>query len=233
MIKISIHSIPKPSNQNPKECPACCVIQLAIDRPNYAFDAPLAFPVPFVVVGIGIGPPGEFSFRAVKTSTPVSVTSKVCSMRMLALDHKREMIFVHTKLSSPLAINSYICPLIRPIDLPRLPKRKDGLDCESHSGFAYSCHPILRIMRYPRWGMEFGVDAMAAPGRDDTAVPGLRMLLDDATKLSYWGSGLHELNCHIQAFPRRFNYSNRVRVCLGSIAHIICFVDICVITLVI
>jgi hypothetical protein len=31
--------------------------------------------------GIGIGPPGEFSFAAVKTSTPVSVTSMVCSTR--------------------------------------------------------------------------------------------------------------------------------------------------------
>ena len=30
-------------------------------------------------VGIGIGPPGEFSSLAVKTSTPVSVTRSVCS----------------------------------------------------------------------------------------------------------------------------------------------------------
>lgn len=211
----------------------CCVIQLGTDRPNYALDAPLAFAVSFVVVGIGIGPPGEFSFAAVKTSTPVSVTSKVCSIRMLAFGHKREMLFVHTKLSCPFAINSYVCPVIRPIDFPRFSKRKDGLDCERHSGFAYSYRPILGIMRYPRRGMEFGVDAMATPVRDNTTVSGLGMLLNDATKLSYWGAGLHELNCLIQAFPCRFNYSDRVWVCLGSIADIIRFVDISVITLVI
>jgi hypothetical protein len=31
--------------------------------------------------GIGIGPPGEFSNLAVRTSTPVSVTRRVCSMK--------------------------------------------------------------------------------------------------------------------------------------------------------
>lgn len=31
-------------------------------------------------VGIGTGPPGESAFRAVKTSTPVSVTRRVCSV---------------------------------------------------------------------------------------------------------------------------------------------------------
>ena len=56
--------------------------------PNYALDAPLVFAAPFVAVGIGIGPPGESSFRAVRTSTPVSVTSMVCSLHMLALDRK-------------------------------------------------------------------------------------------------------------------------------------------------
>lgn len=43
----------------------------------------LPFPVPVVfsltTSGIGIGLPGEFSNLAVNTSTPVSVTSKVCS----------------------------------------------------------------------------------------------------------------------------------------------------------
>ena len=34
---------------------------------------------PLVGVGIGIGPPGELGFLAVKTSTPVSVTNMVCS----------------------------------------------------------------------------------------------------------------------------------------------------------
>ena len=185
-------------------------------------------------MGIGTGPPGEFSFAAVKTSTPVSVTSKVCSICvMLELDHKREILFVRTKLSSPFAINSYICPVIRPINFPRFSQRKYRLNCESHSCFAYSYSLIFAIMRYPRRGMEFGVDAMATPGRDNTTAPVLCMLLNDATKVSYWHSRLHKLNCLIQAFPCCFNYSDRVWVCLGSIAHIIRFVNISVITVVI
>lgn len=40
--------------------------------------------LPLSVVGMGIGPPGESSSLAVKTSTPVSVTSKVCSPEILA-----------------------------------------------------------------------------------------------------------------------------------------------------
>jgi hypothetical protein len=43
-----------------------------------------AFSVPLVVIGMGIGPPGEFSFLAVKTSTPVSVTNRVCSIHLSA-----------------------------------------------------------------------------------------------------------------------------------------------------
>lgn len=36
-------------------------------------------PYSSALFGIGMGPPGESSFLAVNTSTPVSVTSKVCS----------------------------------------------------------------------------------------------------------------------------------------------------------
>lgn len=60
-----------------------CFTQPRIDRQDYSLVVPLAFDVPFSTVGIGIGPPGEFSFLAVKTSTPVSVTSKVCSIDKL------------------------------------------------------------------------------------------------------------------------------------------------------
>lgn len=76
---------------------------------------------PSVATGIGTGPPGEAALPAVKTSTPVSVTSKVCSVRILAMSHEREAIPVRTKLSSPLAINGHISPFIRPVNLTRFP----------------------------------------------------------------------------------------------------------------
>lgn len=63
-------------------------MQLTIGRPRYVSDALLASVGPPVAVGIGIEPPGESAFAAVKTSTPVSVTSKVCSIFSLALDHR-------------------------------------------------------------------------------------------------------------------------------------------------
>lgn len=61
----------------------CLYAQSHIDRhsrgrlPLYLFAFPFASS--FATSGIGIGPPGELSSLAVKTSTPVSVTSIVCS----------------------------------------------------------------------------------------------------------------------------------------------------------
>ena len=104
---------------------------------------------------------------------------------MSALGHEGAVRLLHTKLSSPLAINRDVCPVIRPVNLSRLSQRKYGLNCESHSGFAHSYNLTLAVVRYPRRGMEMGVDTMATPGRDDTAVSGLGMLLNDAAKLSY------------------------------------------------
>lgn len=42
--------------------------------------------------------------------------------------------------------------------------------------------------------MEFRVDAMAAPGRNDTTVFRLGVLLNDLAKLSYGRAGLHDLD---------------------------------------
>ena len=143
------------------------------------------------------------------------------------------MVFVLTKLSRSFTIKSGVCPVIRPIHFPRFPQREYRLNCESHSRFAYSDSLVLAIMRYPRRGVELGVDAMAAPGCDDSTVSRLGMFLDDVAKVSYWRAGFDKLDCHIQAFPCRLNYSDGVWVSLGSIAHIIRFVEVGVITLVI
>lgn len=81
--------------------------------------------------------------------------------------------------------------------------------------------------------MERSVDAMTTPVRDDPAVSRLGMPLNGVAELLYQCPWLDKLYCLVQAFPGRFNYSDRVRVCLGSIAHIIRFVDIGVISLVV
>lgn len=69
---------------NKTQCPIVSFKSAFRRRMDYVLDAPLSFPVPSRTAGIGIGPPGEFSLAAVKISTPVSVTSKVCSRCMLA-----------------------------------------------------------------------------------------------------------------------------------------------------
>lgn len=53
---------------------------------NYTGDSAVDFVVLSLLVGIGIGPPGEFSCLAVRTSTPVSVTNIVCSAVLLAAE---------------------------------------------------------------------------------------------------------------------------------------------------
>lgn len=114
----------------------------------------------------------------------------------------------HTKLGSSFAINSYIGPVIRPIHFPRLPQPEYGLDCKGHTRLAYAYRLILAIMRYPWWRMEVGIDAVATPVGKDAAVSGLGMFLDDLAKLPYGSARFHQLDRLIQAFPRRFDYSD-------------------------
>lgn len=49
-----------------------------------------------VSLGIGIGPPGESSFLAVNTSTPVSVTSTVCSTQVSAVSRATREVHPRT-----------------------------------------------------------------------------------------------------------------------------------------
>lgn len=140
---------------------------------------------------------------------------------------------VLTKLSRPFAIHRHVCPVIGPIDFPRFAQRQNGFDCECHPRFAHSGHLTVGIMRDPGRGVEFGVDTMATPGRVDATVSGLGMLLDDLAKVSEEGARLHELDCHIQALSGRFHHSDRVRIRLGSITHVIRFVHVSVVTTVI
>lgn len=76
-----------------------------------AFFSP--FDSPLVASGIGTGPPGESGSLAVSTSTPSSVTSRVCS----ALRQYKQLE-IHTlkltKLRSQRAVLRDTCPVVRP-----------------------------------------------------------------------------------------------------------------------
>lgn len=146
---------------------------------------------------------------------------------------ERDIALIRTKLSRPFAIDSHVCPVIRPVNLLRFAHRKDGLYREGHPRLADAGHLALGVMRDPRRGMEMCVDAVATPGCNDFATSGLGMLLDDGSKVSYRRAGLHNRNGLVQAFSRRFNYPDRIWVRLGSIADIVGFVEVSMISLVI
>lgn len=88
-------------------------------------------------------------------------------------------------------------------------------------------------MRYPRRRVEFGINTMTSPCRNNTTIFGLGVGLNGLTKVSEWGAGFHELDCLVQALPCRFNHSDRLRVCFGSIADVIRLIEVSVMTVVI
>ena len=84
-------------------------------------------------------------------------------------------------------------------------------------------------MRDPRGWMEFGIDAVAAPCRNDGAVPGLGMLLNDATKLANRRARFHDLDSLVQSFSRSLNNPDSIRIRFCLVTHIVGFVEIRVI----
>lgn len=149
---------------------------------------------------------------------------------MSAVNHKCGISLVRTELSSPLAIDRHIRPLIRPVNLARFPQRKYRLDCESHAGFAHTNGLVLGIVRYPRRRVELCVDAVAAPGSDHIATSRLGMLLDDFSELPYRSTRLHNLDGLIQALTGRLNYPDRIWIGFGSLANVVRFVQVSMIT---
>ena len=172
-------------------------------------NAALAATFPSVVVGISIGPPGELALSAVRTSTPVTVTSNVCSTRCQYQTIHSHHLIVRTELGSPFAVDSDVCPIVRPVDLLGLSEGKDGLNRESHARFTCPHGLVFGIMRDPRRRMELSVDAVATPGFDNTATSGLSMLLNDRSEVSNWCARLYKLDGLIQTLPCRLDHSDR------------------------
>lgn len=131
-----------------------------------------------------------------------------------------------TKLRSPLPIDRHVCPVIRPVDLLRLPQREDGLDGERHAGLAHAHRLVLRVVRDPRRRVELGVDAVAAPRGHDAAAPRLGVLLDDAAEVPDRGAGLDELDCLVEAFTRGLDHPDRVRIRLGAVTDVVRLVEV-------
>lgn len=135
-------------------------------------------------VGIGSGPPGDVGRRAVRTSTPVSVTSKVCSAKPSARQINPVKAIRPTELCRPLAIQRDTRPVVRPCLIPIRPKVNHRLYCEAHARLRCSSLLVLRIMRYVWRTMEKLIDAMPTIRPDNTQVLALCKLLDDIAGIS-------------------------------------------------
>lgn len=192
-----------------------------------------AFASPFSVPGIGRAPPGEFSCRAVRISTPSSVTRRVCSIIHISLCHFHAPKVQLTKLSSHLAINSSACPVIGPGDISVLSKSNHGLNSKSHTRLALADSLVLGVVRDVRRAVEKLANSVATVGSNNTAVVLLGVLLDNVAKLSDQCTRLDSLDGLIQALSRCLNHANGIRVSLGLVTNVVSLVQVGVISLVI
>lgn len=131
-------------------------------------------------------------------------------------------------MSSTLAIGSQVGPIIWPVHLLGLPKRKDRLDGEGHAGLADADSLVLGIVGDPRRRVKLSVDAVTTPGGDDTEAPRLSMRLDDLAKVAQSAPGLDHGNSQIQALSCCFHHLDGVWV-FCSFAYVVGFVEISVV----
>lgn len=186
--------------------------------------------------GMGIGPPGEFSNLAVKTSTPVSVTSSVCSISCYVSVPKLELSFERcllTKLCCPFAVRRSVCPIIRPTNFSIAAQGQNRLNRECHPRFTSSYSLVLRVVGDPRRRVKLRIDTVAAPSFNNGKVPRGCVLLNDLAELSNRHTRFYDLDCHVQGLPRCFNKSYRVRVSSGLVTNIVGLIQVGVIAAVV
>lgn len=103
-----------------------------------------------------------------------------------------------------------------------------GFNGEAHARLRSTHGLVLRVMGNIGCAVEQLVDAVATVALDHTAVPGLRVLLNDISGFSEQHAWLHQLNRLVQAFPRGLDDSHGIRICLGFVPDIVRLVDISV-----
>jgi len=81
--------------------------------------------------------------------------------------------------------------------------------------------------------MEDAVDAVSNVRPDNTASLGLGVRLDHITELSEQSARLHQLDGLLETLTRSLDDAHRVRVRLGPVTNVVCFVEIAVEALVV
>ena len=146
---------------------------------------------------------------------------------------KGEQRFKLTKLSGPLPVNGDIRPVIRPVHLPRLAERQDGLNRKRHARLAHADGLVPGVVRDPGRGVELGVDAVAAPRGHDAAAPRLGVGLDGGAKVPYGRAGLDEGDGLVETLAGRLDEADRVRVRAGEGTDVIGLVEVRVVAAVV
>ena len=104
------------------------------------------------------------------------------------------------------------------------PQSNHRLDGKAHAWLRLSHGLVLGIMRNIRRTMKQAVDTVTAVCFDDTAIFRLGELFYHVSVIPEKSSRLDELDSFIQALSSSFNDTHRIRVCLGLISNIVCFV---------
>lgn len=192
----------------------------------YFCQASAAFPFDTSGIGMGSAPPGESSLLAVNISTPSSVTKRVCSRKPISRNEQSSRIYVHTELSSSFPIDGRAGPIVRPSYITILAERNHRFNGKGHAGFTFANGLVFGIVRHIRGTVEKLVNAVSAVGPNDAAIFLFRMLFDNVAKLADENTRFDGLNGLLKAFPSCFDNSYIVRVCLGPVADVVCFVQI-------
>lgn len=138
-----------------------------------------------------------------------------------------------TELGCELAVNGCARPVVGPCHIPILAERNHGLNREGHARLALSDRLVLGVMGDVGRTVEYRVDAVADICSDDAAVLGLGVGLNGIAKVAEQGARLHQLDGLVEALASRLDHTNSIRVRLGSVADVVCLVEIAVVALVV
>jgi len=189
-----------------------------------SMDCPI--PPPFHAPGMATGPPGEDSVRAVRISTPVSVTSNVCSTNRVSRQDRAWVGCTRTELGSELPIDGGSGPVVWPRHISILAQSNHRFYCESHARFRLAGRLALGIVGNARGAMEEPVDAVAAICSYCAASLGFCIFLDNVAEFSQQNTRLDGLDSKIEALSRRLHHPDGIRIRLCLVSNVVCFVEV-------
>ena len=154
-------------------------------------------------------PPGLLGRRAVKTSTPSSVTSSVCSN---CADHEPSRVD-DVQLSGHVWSRNGA-------------QRQHRLNSKRHAGLGNAGCLVMGIMRDVRRAVEVLVDSVAAVCAHNAELVGLGVLFNHIAKAAEKNTGLDGGDRLVKGLTGSLNQAHHIRVGLGLITNVVCLIEI-------